>query len=100
MEEYENLPTGIGLGTTYSYRAVYRNGAVEIIPNKKGNITTLPVAIFLDDDILVGEQTKYKRLEEPSNKIHANKRKIARKEVQEDISNFSYIIKIIMEGLK
>ena len=97
MEEYEDLPIGIDLGTTYSCIAIYRNGAVEIIPNEKGDRTTPSVVTFLDDDILVGEQTEYKILEDPSNKIYALKRIIGRdfadKEVQEDISNFAYIIK-------
>ena len=97
MEEYEDLPIGIDLGTTYSCIAIYRNGAVEIIPNEKGDRTTPSVVTFLDDDILVGEQTEYKILEDPSNKIYAIKRIIGRdfadKEVQEDISNFAYIIK-------
>ena len=65
--------------------AVYRNGTVEIIPNEKGDITTLSVVIFLDNYILVGEQTEYKILEDPSNKIYIIKRIIGRKEVQEDI---------------
>ena len=100
MKEYENLPIEIDLGTTYSCIAVYRNGAVEKIPNEKGDWIIASIITFLDDDILVREQTEYKILEDPSNKIYTIKRIISRKEVQEDINNFSYIIKMIMEGLK
>jgi len=94
MENYEDLPIGIDLGTTYSCIGVYRNAAVEIIPNEKGDRTTPSIVSFLDDDIYVGEQTEYKRLKNPKNKIYAVKRIIGRdyehKEVLEDINNFSY----------
>ena len=94
MENYEDLPIGIDLGTTYSCIGVYRNAAVEIIPNEKGDRTTPSIVSFLDDDIYVGEQTEYKRLKDPKNKIYAVKRIIGRdfdhEEVQEDINNFSY----------
>ena len=94
MERYDDLPIGIDLGTTFSCIGVYRNAAVEIIPNEKGDRTTPSIVSFLDDDIYVGEQTEYKRLKDPKNKIYAVKRIIGRnfddKEVQEDISRFSY----------
>ena len=69
MEEYENLPIEINLGIIYSCIVVYRNGAVEKIPNEKGDWIIASIITFLDDVILVGEQTEYKRLEDPSNKI-------------------------------
>ena len=97
MEKYEDLPIGIDLGTTFSCIAVYRNASVEIIPNEKGDRTTPSIVSFLDDDIYVGEQTEYKRLKNPKNKIYAVKRIIGRnyndKEVQEDISKFSYKVR-------
>ena len=56
----------------------------------------------MDDDIYVGEQTEYKRLKDPKNKIYAVKRIIGRnfddKEVQEDIRKFSYIVKKDING--
>ena len=97
MEKYEDLPIRIDLGTTFSCIGVYRNAAVEIIPNEKGERTTPSIVSFLDDEIYVGEQTEYKRLKNPKNKIYAVKRIIGRnfddKEVQEDIKKFSYIVK-------
>ena len=94
MENFEDLPIGIDLGTTYSCIGVYRNASVEIIPNEKGDRTTPSVVSFLDDDIYVGEQTEYKRIKDPKNKIYAVKRIIGRnfddKEVQDDIKQFSY----------
>ena len=96
MEKYEDLPIGIDLGTTFSCIGVYRNAAVEIIPNEKGDRTTPSIVSFLDDDVYVGEQTEYKRLKNPKNKIYAVKRIIGRnfgdKEVQEDINKFSYTV--------
>ena len=101
MEKYEDLPIGIDLGTTFSCIGVYRNAAVEIVPNEKGDRTTPSVVSFLDGDIYVGEQTEYKRLKDPKNKIYAVKRIIGRnfddEEVQEDIRAFSY--KIVSDHL-
>ena len=97
MEKFEDLPIGIDLGTTFSCIGVYRNAAVEIIPNEKGDRITPSIVSFLDDQIYVGEQTVYKRLKEPRNKVYAVKRIIGRnfddKEVQEDIKKFTYIVK-------
>ena len=95
MEEFECLPIGIDLGTTFSCIGVYRNAAVEIIPNEKNDRTTPSIVSFLDNEIYVGEQTEYKRLKDPKNKIFAVKRIIGRNfkdnEVQEDIKNlFTY----------
>ena len=94
MEKYQDLPIGIDLGTTYSCIGVYRNAAVEIIPNEKGERTTPSIVSFLDGSEYVGEETEYKRIKDPRNKIYAVKRIIGRNfddpEVQEDLSHFSY----------
>ena len=97
MEEYADLPIGIDLGTTFSCIGVYRNAAVEIIPNEIGDRITPSVVCFLDEDeeILVGEQTKYKTLKNPKNIVYAVKRIIGRdfddEEVQKDIKElFTY----------
>ena len=100
MNEYGDLPIGIDLGTTFSCIGVYRNAAVEIIPNEIGDRITPSVVCFLDDEILVGEQTKYKTLKNPKNIVYAVKRIIGRyfahEEVQKDIKElFTY--KVINE---
>ena len=49
---------GLDLGTTFSCIGVYRNGGVEIIPNRNGEkITPSIVIINNDSNILVGEET-------------------------------------------
>ena len=97
MENYEELPIGIDLGTTFSCIGVYRNAAVEIIPNEKGDRIAPSIVLFLDDNIYSGEQTEYIRLKDPKNKIYDVKRIIGRnfndKEVQEDLQRFSYIVR-------
>jgi len=103
MNEYEDLPIGIDLGTTFSCIGVYRNAAVEIIPNEIGDRITPSVVCFLDDvgdRPLVGEETKYKTFKNPKNIVYAVKRIIGRKfddeEVQKDIKElFTY--KVINE---
>ena len=94
MNQFEDLPIGIDLGTTFSCIGVYRNDAVEIIPNEIGERITPSAVAFINDEIYVGEQIQYINLEDPKNKVYAIKRIIGRnykdKEVQEDISNFSF----------
>ena len=96
MEKFKDLPIGIDLGTTFSCIGVYRNSTVEIIPNEKGDRTTPSIVSFIDDETYSGEQSEYKRLKDPKNKIYAVKRIIGRnfddKEVQNDINKFSYIV--------
>lgn len=97
MNEFEDLPIGIDLGTTFSCIGVYKNSTVEIIPNEKGERTTPSIVSFLGNDIFAGEETEYKKLDNLKNKIYAIKRIIGRnfydRDVQEDINRFSYTVK-------
>ena len=112
MESGETLPIGIDLGTSYSCIGVYRNGKVDIIMNEKGDRTTPSIVSFIDNKTYVGEETEYKRLKDPKNKIYAIKRLIGRNydddEIKEDLKTLSYDIikdkenrpKIKINGIK
>jgi actin-like ATPase involved in cell morphogenesis len=57
---------GIDLGTTNSLAAVWRNGAVELIPNALGEVLT-PSAVFMgpDNTLLVGRAARDRWLLQP-----------------------------------
>ena len=70
---------GLDLGTTYSCIGVYRNGGVEIIPNKSGEKTTPSIVTILDDKtILKGEETLDHLVKDYDSSIYAIKRFIGR----------------------
>ena len=87
---------GLDLGTTFSCIGVYRNGGVEIIPNKNGEKTTPSVVIITDSNILVGEETTNFLVKNYESCIYEIKRLIGRKfsdkEVQEEIKKLPFKI--------
>jgi len=73
---------GIDLGTTNSLIAVWRDGAVELIPNALGSVLT-PSAVSVDDEgsILVGLAARERLLTHPGRSAAAFKRAMGTKHV-------------------
>ena len=98
----EELAIGIDLGTTNSCMAVMRNNKVEIIPSEIGENITPSVVSFIDEGVLVGENTFNQLLKNPKNTIYSIKRIIGRKysEIEENIKShfWSYDIEKTIEG--
>ena len=98
MEELEEeYAIGLDLGTTFSCIGVYRNGGVEIIPNRNGEkITPSVVIITKDSNILVGEETTDFLVKNYDSCIYEIKRLIGRNfsdnEVKEEMKKLPYKI--------
>ena len=98
MEELEEeYAIGLDLGTTFSCIGVYRNGGVEIIPNKNGEKITPSIVIITEDsNILVGEETTEFLVQNYDSCIYEIKRLIGRKfsddEVKKEIKKLPYKI--------
>ena len=98
MDELEDeYAIGLDLGTTFSCMGVYRNGGVEIIPNKNGEKTTPSIVIITKDgNILVGEETTDFLVKNYDSCIYEVKRLIGRefndKKLQEEIKKLPFKI--------
>ena len=95
---------GLDLGTTFSCIGVYRNGGVEIIPNRYGDKTTPSIVTFIDEDnLLRGEETLDNLVKDYDSSIFAVKRFLGRdlenEEVKKEIEKGNYPFKfVIHEG--
>ena len=79
MDELEDgYACGLDLGTTFSCIGVFRNGGVEIIPNRNGDKITPSIVTILDDKILKGEETLENLVKDYDSSIYAIKRFIGR----------------------
>ena len=96
----EGYALGLDLGTTYSCIGVYRNGGVEIIPNRNGDKTTPSIVTVLNkDEILRGEEALGHLVKDYDSSIYAIKRFIGRKfddaKIKEEISKEKFPFKIV-----
>ena len=93
---------GLDLGTTFSCIGVYRNGGVEIIPNRYGDKTTPSIVTIIDKDtILRGEETLDNLVKDYDGSIFAVKRFLGRdfedKEVKEEMEKGNFPFKFVMD---
>ena len=91
---------GLDFGTTFSCIGVYRNGGVEIIPNKNGDRTTPSIVTILDkENILRGEEALDHLVKDYDSSIYAIKRFIGRdfkdESIKEEIKLENLPFKII-----
>ena len=98
----EGYALGLDLGTTFSCIGVYRNGGVEIIPNKNGEKVTPSIVTVLDEDnIVIGENAEEYMVKDYDSSIYAIKRFIGRdiknKEVQKELKFENFPYKIIVD---
>ena len=104
MEKLETeYAIGLDLGTTFSCIGVYRNGGVEIIPNRNGEKITPSIVIITNDSkILVGEETINYLVKYYDGCIYEIKRLIGRKfsdkEVQMEMEKLPFKIVHANEG--
>ncbi len=100
MSLQEGNAVGLDLGTTYSCIGVYRNGGVEIIPNRNGDRTTPSIVTIVDGNtILKGEETLEYLVKNYDSSIYAIKRFIGRdfndNSVKEEIKFENFPFKIV-----
>ena len=99
MDELEDgYACGLDLGTTFSCLGVFKNGGVEIIPNRNGDKITPSIVTILDGKILKGEETLDYLVKNYDTSIYAIKRFIGRDyndpKVKEEINKENFPFKI------
>ena len=103
MDELEEeYACGLDIGTTFSCIGVFKNGGIEIIPNKIGETTTPSIITVIDkNNILKGEETMENLVKDYDSTIYAIKRFIGRdfndKNIQEDIIKENFPYKIVQD---
>jgi len=91
MTDIENLEgetiIGIDLGTVNSCAGIWKNNALEIIPDEKGNRTIPSVVSFTNRTKYVGYEAKNQTEINPKNTFYEIKRLIGRKMNDESVTN-------------
>ena len=100
----EGYACGLDLGTTFSCIGVFRNGGVEIIPNRNGDKITPSIVTILDENkILKGEETLDNLVKNYDSTIYAIKRFIGRNfndpKVKKEIDSQKFPFQITEETL-
>ena len=79
VELEDGYACGLDLGTTFSCIGAFKNGGVEIIPNRNGDKITPSIVTILDEDnVLKGEETLENLVKNYDSSIYAIKRFIGR----------------------
>ena len=99
-ELQDDYPLGLDLGSCFSCIGVYRNGGVEILPNRDGDTITPSIVTILDENtILKGEDSLEYLVKNYDTSIYGFKRFIGRdyydKKVQEEIKRENFPFRII-----
>ena len=102
VELEDEYACGLDLGTTFSCIGIFKNGGIEIIPNKIGETTTPSIITVIDkNNILKGEETMEHLVKDYDSTIYAIKRFIGRdfndKNIQEEIMRENFPYKIIQD---
>src|SRR5689334_5153424 len=81
---------GIDLGTTNCACAIYRNGAIEMIPNSLGHVLT-PSAVSVDDDkkIITGLPARERQATHPDRTVTSFKRYMGARHISH-LDKFSF----------
>ena len=96
----DDLPFGLDIGMTFCCFGVFKNGGVEIIPNKEGERTTPSIITILDENsILRGEETMEYLVKNYDSTIYNIKRYIGKdlnnEKIKEELKKENFPFKII-----
>lgn len=94
MEAQGNVIIGIDLGTTNSCVGIWRNNNLEIIPDKRGNMTIPSIVAFTNKSKYIGYEAKNQIEINPENTFYEVKRIIGKKyddvSIKNDMEFFTY----------
>ena len=100
VDLYDDSPFGLDIGMSFCCFGVFKNGGVEIIPNKEGERTTPSIITILDENsILRGEETMEYLVKNYDSTICNIKRFIGRdlndEKIKEELKKENFPFKVI-----